>query len=392
MASRFDEIVDRKGTAAIKVEACRALFGSEDAIPMWVADMDVKTAPDITEALTRRAVHGIYGYTAVSDDDYNAVINWVRTRFGAEIRREWIGWGEGVVSSIYQVVNALTRPGDRIVIQTPVYTPFYNAIRDTGREIRSNKLINNDNYYTMDFEDLETALRGGARMMILCSPHNPVGRVWTRDEISRVVELCRKYDVVLISDEIHSGFIYRDFKQTTVMGFDYDNAIVMISASKAFNLAGLGLSNMIIRREDYKKRIESMAHAAGAENGTNNVFGLIAQRTAYEKCGAWLDELTAYIESNADETMRRLAAEMPLIRCRKPEGTYLMWMDMSALGTAEEVFKALCKAGVGLNRGADYGEKNQCDGYMRFNVACPRAQLDRALDAMVCAYKELTQA
>ena len=165
--SRFDEMIDRRGTAAIKVDACKGLFGREDTVPMWVADMDVATAPEITEALCKRAAHGIYGYTEAQDGDYQAVIDWVKARFGAEIKREWIMWGAGVVTSIFKVINALTRPGDKIVIQTPVYTPFYGAVRDTGRELRTNRLIEKDGYYTMDFDDLETAFRGGARAMIL---------------------------------------------------------------------------------------------------------------------------------------------------------------------------------------------------------------------------------
>ena len=390
--SRFDELIDRRGTAAIKVDACKGLFGREDTVPMWVADMDVATAPEITEALCKRAAHGIYGYTEAQDGDYQAVIDWVKARFGAEIKREWIMWGAGVVTSIFKVINALTRPGDKIVIQTPVYTPFYGAVRDTGRELRTNRLIEKDGYYTMDFDDLETAFRGGARAMILCSPHNPIGRVWNRDEIDRVVALCRKYDVLLIADEIHAGFIFKGQKQNSIMNYDYDNAIVMISASKAFNLAGLGMSNIIVRRADYIKRINERSHAAGASGGDNNVFGLIAQRTAYEKCGAWLDELTDYIEANVDETLRRIEREMPLIKCHKPEGTYLMWLNMKALGKSDDVYKALCNAGVGLSRGEGYGEPGQCDGYMRFNVACPRKQLDMALDRMLAAYKELAKA
>ena len=389
--SQFDRETDRRGTAAVKLTGCKELFGRDDVVPMWVADMDVSTAPQITRALEARAAHGIFGYTDQTDEDYAAITGWLHDRFGAEVKREWIMWGTGVVSAMRIAVNALTREGDRIVIQTPVYTPFFMAVRQAGRTLRTSRLIDRDGHYEMDFEDLENAFRGGARAMILCSPHNPVGRVWTRAELERLVELCRRYDVLLISDEIHAGFIYKGYRQSSILTFDYENSIMLTSASKSFNLAGLGICNMIVRREDYRKRIGDFMHSVGASDGSNNVFGLIAQRTAYSKCGPWLDELTAYIEGNVDATLERIARDMPLIRCRRPEGTYLMWLDMRALGDPDAVFRALCEAGVGLNRGEGYGEGDQCAGYMRFNVACPRAQLERALECMARAYAVLTQ-
>ena len=389
--SQFDRETDRRGTAAVKLTGCKELFGRDDVVPMWVADMDVSTAPQITRALEARAAHGIFGYTDQTDEDYAAITGWLHDRFGAEVKREWIMWGTGVVSAMRIAVNALTREGDRIVIQTPVYTPFFMAVRQAGRTLRTSRLIDHDGHYEMDFEDLENAFRGGARAMILCRPHNPVGRVWTRAELERLVELCRRYDVLLISDEIHAGFIYKGHRQSSILTFDYENSIMLTSASKSFNLAGLGICNMIVRREDYRKRIGDFMHSVGASDGSNNVFGLIAQRTAYSECGPWLDELTAYIEGNVDATLERIARDMPLIRCRRPEGTYLMWLDMRALGDPDEVFRALCEAGVGLNRGEGYGEGDQCAGYMRFNVACPRAQLERALECMARAYAVLTQ-
>jgi cystathionine beta-lyase len=388
--SQFDNIIDRTGTSAIKLIECKALFGREDIVPMWVADMDVATAPQITKALAERAAHGIYGYTGESDADYAAIEGWLKNRFGVSIERDWIMWSANVVSAIRFAINALTREGDRVVIQTPVYTPFFMAVRDAGRELRRSPLINTDGYYTMDYDDLETAFRGGARAMVLCNPHNPVGRVWTRDEMTRLVELCRRYDVTLISDEIHAGFIYKGYTHNSVLNFDYENSIMLMSASKSFNLAGLGISNMIVRRKDWRERISAFTRRVGASDGSNNVFGSIAQRVAYTECGGWLDELTAYVEGNADETLRRIREEMPLIRCRRPEGTYLMWLDTRALAPADDVFRALCEAGVGLNRGDGYGEGKECTGYMRLNVACPRAQLDKALDCMVRAYGALT--
>ena len=217
-----------------------------------------------------------------------------------------------------------------------------------------------------------------------------MGRVWTREEMARLVELCRKYDVLLLSDEIHDGFIFKGHKHTSVLTFDYDNVIMLMSATKSFNLAGLGISNMIVPRRDYRELISRFMQCNGANNGANNVFGSVAQRTAYTRCGKWLDELTEYIEANVDVTLKRLAETMPLIKCRKPEGTYLMWLDARALGEPDAVFKALCEAGVGLNRGEGYGVGNQCAGYLRFNVACPRAQLEAALDCMEKAYRALT--
>lgn len=389
--SQFDQEIDRRGTAAEKLLACKKLFGREDVVPMWVADMDVATAPQIVDALARRAAHGIFGYTGQTDEDYAAILGWLKHRFGVEARREWIMWSTNVVSAIRVAINALTREGDRVVIQTPVYTPFFMAVRDAGRELRLSRLIEKDGYYEMDYEDLENAFRGGARAMVLCSPHNPVGRVWTREELKRLVELCRRYDVMLISDEIHAGFIYKGYRQTSILTFDYENSIMLMSASKAFNLAGLGISNMIVRRADYRSRMSNFMRRTGASDGANNVFGLTAQRTAYAECGPWLDELTDYIEANVDRTLECIAREMPLIRCRRPEGTYLMWLNMRALGKPDDVFHALCEAGVGLNRGEGYGEGDQCAGYMRFNVACPRAQLERALACMTRAYAALTQ-
>ena len=212
--SQFDRETDRRGTAAVKLTGCKELFGRDDVVPMWVADMDVSTAPQITRALEARAAHGIFGYTDQTDEDYAAITGWLHDRFGADVKREWIMWGTGVVSAMRIAVNALTREGDRIVIQPPVYTPFFMAVRQAGRTLRTSRLIDRDGHYEMDFEDLENAFRGGARAMILCSPHNPVGRVWTRAELERLVELCRRYDVLLISDEIHAGFIYKGYRQS----------------------------------------------------------------------------------------------------------------------------------------------------------------------------------
>ena len=388
--SQFDRIIDRRGTSAEKLLACKSIFGSEDVIPMWVADMDVATAPEIVEALKARAEHGIFGYTGEVDADYDAVIGWLRDRFGAHAEREWIMWSSNVVCAIRAAVNALTRPGDKVIIATPVYTPFFNAVRDAGRTLRPSPLLEQDGYFTLDYADLENAFRGGARMMVMCNPHNPVGRVWTREEMGRLVELCRRYDAILVSDEIHDGFIFKGHKHNSVLTFDYDNAIMLMSATKSFNLAGLGISNMIVPRRDYREQISRFMQASGASNGANNVFGSVAQRTAYTRCGKWLDELTEYIEGNVDRTLARLSADMPLIKCRRPEGTYLMWLDARALGEPDAVFRALCEAGVGLNRGEGYGVGNQCAGYLRFNVACPRAQLEAALDCMEKAYRALT--
>ena len=379
----FDKIVDRHGTNSYKWDICN----DKDIIPMWVADMDFPVLPDITEALKKRVEHGIFGYTLVPDSYYDAIIKWFGRRHDWKIQRDWIIYTSGVVPAISAVVKAFTEPGDKVVVQTPVYNCFFSSIRNQGCEIVENKLLpvcdENDNYtYKIDFDDLERKLSDDkVKIFLLCNPHNPACRVWTKEELAHINELCLKHDVLVVSDEIHCEIVMPGYKFTPFASVNkecQDNCITLNSPTKAFNIAGLQIANIVTNNKDWYNRIDKVINIF--ELCDVNPFGVIALQEAYNNGEMWLKELNEYIQANYTILHDYIAAHLPYLKVYKLEGTYLAWIDITATNmTSEAITDKLLKAAkVMVNSGTMYGAEAG-KGYIRVNLATPQQILKEGL-------------
>ena len=373
----FDEIVPRRGTSSYKWDSAP----SDDVLPLWVADMDFRTAPPITDALRRRVEHGIFGYTRVPDDYYDAVISWFSSRHGWTIGRGQIVYTSGVVPALSAIIKALTRPGDKVLIQTPVYNCFFSSIRNNGCEAVSNPLIYTGDSYVIDFDDLERkAADGRVKLMLLCNPHNPAGRVWTRSELMRIGEICLRHGVTVVSDEIHCELTFAGHEYTPFASLSEElrrASVVCVSPSKAFNIAGLQIANIVAPDDEVRRRIDRAIN--DNEVCDVNPFGVIATVAAYREGAEWLGQLIDYIYGNYLFMKDFCAERLPAFRLNVLEGTYLVWMDCRSLGmTSEELERRLLdEAGLWLNAGTMYGSDGE--GFMRWNIACPRSRLSEAL-------------
>lgn len=387
MESIFDEEIERRGSGSYKWDSA----SDRDLLPMWVADMDFRTAPVIMEALRRRTEHGIFGYTAVGDDYYKALTGWFDTRHSYRIDRRNVIYTSGVVPALSATIKALTLPGDGVIAQTPVYNCFFSSIRNNGCSLIRNPLIRCDMpdgrfSYTMDFDGLEAAAsRPDAKLLLLCNPHNPAGRAWKRDELEKVADICRRHGVRVISDEIHG--------ELTMPGFNYvpygtvDNeAVVCLSPSKAFNIAGLQIANIVCPDAPVREAIDRAININ--EVCDVNPFGVEALKAAYTCQGAaWLDSLRSYIHENYRLTCETMQHELPQYPISKLEATYLPWIDVRASGLASSELENRLKheAKVWLNSGEMYGDT----GYLRLNIACRRSVLAEGLRRMTGYLKRL---
>lgn len=366
----FDKTIDRRATNSYKWDSA-----PEGVLPMWVADMDFRTAPAIIDALQKRVAHGIFGYTRVPDAYYDAVTSWFSRRHGWDIDREWIIYTSGVVPAVSAVIKALTVPGDKVIVQTPVYNCFFSSIRNNGCEIVSNPLRRTADTYEMDFDALERcAADPRAKVMLLCNPHNPAGRVWTPDELTRLGNICLRNGVTVVSDEIHCELVYQGFKYTPFASLSdafLHRSVTCVSPSKAFNIAGLQIANIVTFDADLRRRIDKTININ--EVCDVNPFGVAATIAAYNEGEEWLNQLVDYLHGNYEamaEFCRRELAEFPITRL---EGTYLVWMDCSSLGMSSDALEhaLLDDARLWLNAGTMYGAEGE--GYMRWNIACPRS-------------------
>lgn len=369
----FDKLISRRGTDSYKWDSAK----NEEVLPMWVADMDFHTAPAIVDTLRRRVEHGIFGYTRVPDSYYEAVTDWFARRHNWTIDREWIIYTSGVVPAVSAIIKALTTPGDKVLVQTPVYNCFFSSIRNNGCEIVSSPLLKTGDTYRIDYDDLEQkAADEKAKVMLLCNPHNPAGRVWTREELMRVGDICLRHGVTVVSDEIHGelvfpGYIYTPFASLSD-GF-LQHSVTCISPSKAFNIAGLQIANMVCADEEMRRKIDKAININ--EVCDVNPFGVIATIAAYNEGEEWLRQLLEYLYENYIR-MRDFCREyLPDFLITRLEGTYLVWMDCRKLKrTSEELEKVLIEeAALHLNAGSMYGVEGE--GFMRWNIACPRARL-----------------
>jgi cystathionine beta-lyase len=383
----FDRIIPREGTGAVKLEWRKQLFGREEVIPMWVADMDFAVPPCVSDAIRQRAEHPIFGYTALTDSYYEAIIGWQRRRMGWEIQKDWLFFTPGVVTALNLLVETFTRPGDGVIVQPPVYFPFFWAVERNGRKLLLNRLSEVNGVYGIDWEDLEANIRSGAKMLILCSPHNPVSRAWTREELERIGQLCLENGVLILSDEIHGDLVlpgHTHIPMATLSEEIARNTITCIAPSKTFNLAGMFTSSIIIPDENLRKKYkvnEERIHLSP------NIFGIVASEAAYAHGGEWLDELLLYLGSNAEFVRNAFEKQMPRVKMSPLEATYLMWLDFRELNlTDEELEKALVnKAGVGLSPGRIFGPGGE--GFQRLNIACPRSVLEKVTENIIRTFK-----
>lgn len=364
----FDKTIDRRATNSYKWDSA-----PEGVLPMWVADMDFRTASAIIDALQKRVAHGIFGYTRVPDAYYGAVTSWFSRRHGWDIDREWIIYTSGVVPAVSAVIKALTVPGDKVIVQTPVYNCFFSSIRNNGCEIVSNPLRRTADTYEMDFDALERcAADPRAKVMLLCNPHNPAGRVWTPDELTRLGNICLRNGVTVVADEIHCELVYQGFKYTPFASLSdafLHRSVTCVSPSKAFNIAGLQIANIVAFDNDLRSRIDKAININ--EVCDVNPFGVAATIAAYNEGEEWLNQLVDYLHSNYEAMAEFCRRELPEFPITRLEGTYLVWMDCSSLGMPSDALEhaLLDDARLWLNAGTMYG----AEGYMRWNIACPRS-------------------
>ena len=364
----FDKTIDRRATNSYKWDSA-----PEGVLPMWVADMDFRTASAIIDALQKRVAHGIFGYTRVPDAYYDAVTSWFSRRHGWNIDREWIIYTSGVVPAVSAVIKALTVPGDKVIVQTPVYNCFFSSIRNNGCEIVSNPLRRTADTYEMDFDALERcAADQRAKVMLLCNPHNPAGRVWTPDELTRLGNICLRNGVTVVADEIHCELVYQGFKYTPFASLSdafLHRSVTCLSPSKAFNIAGLQIANIVAFDNDLRSRIDKAININ--EVCDVNPFGVAATIAAYNEGEEWLNQLVDYLHGNYEAMAEFCRRELPEFPITRLEGTYLVWMDCSSLGMPSDALEhaLLDDARLWLNAGKMYGAEGE--GYMRWNIACP---------------------
>lgn len=391
MSYNFDEIIDRRNTDCLKYDFAVERGKPADVLPLWVADMDFRTALHIIEKAVADASLGIYGYTESKDDYFQAVANWYRTYFDWNVEKKWLVKTPGIVFAIGLAIKALTKEGDGVMIQQPVYYPFSEVIKDNDRKLVNNALVLRNGHYEIDFEDFEQKIiQEKVKLFVLCSPHNPVGRVWTREELQKIGEICLKYGVKVVSDEIHSDFVYGDRKHyvfTTVDPRFEEFSIVCTAPSKTFNLAGLQASNIFIPNVQIRKAFLKQMSAVGYSQ--LNMIGLHACKAAYETGREWLEELKVYLKGNLDFVREYLEQNLPQIKLIEPEGTYLIWLDCRALGLPEAKLEHLIvhEAKLWLDSGAIFGKDGE--GFERINIACPRAVLEEACKRLYRAVQSI---
>lgn len=380
MKYNFDEIILRRDTNSYKWDTAK----EEDVLPMWVADMDFRTAPAVVEALRKRVEHGIFGYTKVPAAYYETVVDWFRRRHHWTIEKEWIIYTSGVVPALSAIIKALTSPGDKVLVQTPVYNCFFSSIRNDECEMIANPLIYENRTYRIDFDDLEAKTADPqVKLLLLCNPHNPVGRVWTKEELTRIGEICIRHGVWVVADEIHCELVSPGYEYTPFASISEEflmHSVTCTSPSKAFNLAGLQIANIISADPEVRAKIDKAININ--EVCDVNPFGVEALMAAYKEGEEWMEELKLYLYENYSHLKAFFEKYLPEYPVTKLEGTYLVWVDCSALqqSSAEIVETLLAKEKLWVNEGSLYGEAGE--GFIRINIACPRQRLTDGLNRL----------
>lgn len=384
----FDKIIERRHTDCIKYDGVYEEFGCKDVLPMWVADMDFQVPPAVVDAVVACGEHGIYGYTFRSDEGKDAFRDWVARRHGWQVQPEWVSSSPGVVTALALAVRAFTFPRSKVMIMTPVYPPFFSVVRESGRELVCSPLRREYGHYVIDWDNLEKGLRDDVRMLILCNSHNPVGRVWTREELQKIGDLCCKYDVFILSDEIHADLALPGFRHTVMASLSDEIAARTLTAmapSKTFNIAGMMNSVVVASNpavlERYNQELTSLHLDLG------NIFGHVALKAAYRQGGEWLDAMLEYVSGNVDTVIDYLQRELPEVQVCRPEGSFLLWLDFNATGLSHDECgeRLLHRGKIALNDGLAFGEEGR--GFRRMNVGCPRSVLEDGLERIRRAIK-----
>ncbi|WP_189031062.1 MalY/PatB family protein [Paenibacillus albidus] len=377
----FDRVIDRRNTRSYKWDQSEKLFGDKDIMPLWVADMDFESPPAVKEALKRRLEQGIYGYSVPSEGYTQAITGWFRRRHGWDIAPEWISDSPGIVTSLSLSVELFSEPGEAVILQSPVYYPFYDVIQLNGRKVAKNPLILRNGRYEMDYAQLEELMQAGAKLLLLCSPHNPGGRVWLREELLQLGELCLRYGVTVISDEIHCDLAlpgHRHIPFASLSEEIADITLTTLASTKTFNLPGLQTSFIVASNPDLKRKFDARVKALSL-----HMAGFLAPEAveaAYNEGEEWLDELLTYVAANADYAADYLSRNLPEVKIMRPEATYLLWIDCRGLKLDVAGLKRLMhqEAKVAFNEGSVFGSEGE--GYLRINLACPRSILAEALE------------
>lgn len=387
MISEFDRTISRAGTSSLKYDARKSTFGDSEVIPLWVADMDFAVPEAVQRALAQRVAHPVFGYTLFPETLYDSLIHWLSTRHRWNIPRESILFCPGVVPSLHACIMALAKPDGGVIVQPPVYAPFLSAAETCGRKLLLNPLKLEDGRYTFDLDDLERCAKGGGRLLILCSPHNPVGRVWQHEELLALLAVCEKHGITVVSDEIHADLIYPGFRHVPLATLnDKAKIVTAIAPSKTFNIPGLGLSALIVPeaadRVAINKAFDTLHVSA------SNPFSIVAFEAAYREGAPWLEKLMHYLAATRDEVRAFLQQHLPQIKMIEPEGTYLLWLDCRRMGLSDKQLKDffVLKAGVGLSPGVMFGAEG--GGYMRMNIGAPRSLIMQALENIKRAMRE----
>lgn len=375
----FDELIDRTNTNCIKYDARTAFFGKDDLLPLWVADMDFRTPDFIVEAIQKRADHTVYGYTFRSQGYNQAIVDWLRRRHNWTIKPEWISFSPGVVAGLTMAIEALSNPGDGVIIQPPVYFPFFDSVKGTGRELIENPLRIENGRYCFDLEDLKNKITPQTRLLLLSNPHNPGGMAWNEKELGELARICIDNKILIISDEIHSDLIFDGFRHTPLAGISEEiaqNCVICMAPSKSFNTAGLTTSFLVIPNKRHLVAYERVLRLPHLHMG--NIFGNVALEAAYTHGDEWLAQLMEYLQGNYTFLEQFFNEHIPQVKVMRPEATYLIWLDFSSFGLSDEALNdQLINAGVGLNRGVQFGKQGK--GFMRINIGCPHSVLHEAL-------------
>jgi len=389
MKYNFDEIIDRRNTGAIKIERCKALYGSEDVLPLWVADMDFRTPDFIFEAIRERCEHPILGYSMPPKEFYPSLMNWIMDHHQWEVKRSWIGFLPGIVPGLAFAVQSLTVPGDAVIVQPPVYYPFFHVVKNNNRELINNPLKLVNGKYEMDFEDLESKITPNTKLFILCNPHNPGGRVWSEETLKQLAEICAKHNIIVVSDEIHADMVLEGHKHVPFAAVSESAAqisLTFMAPSKTFNMPGLISSSYIIPNEVLRHKFVDFLEASELIGG--NIFAYAATVAAYEKGEEWRKQMLDYVQGNIDFVVDFLKTNIPQIKPMYPEASFLVWLNCKELGMeTDELFDFFAKkAGLGLNKGTTFGPGGEY--HLRLNVACSRLILKQAMEQLSKAVKE----
>ncbi len=384
----FDEIVERRGTDSLKYDMLDTYFGNPNALPLWVADTDFRVPDFIMAAIKKRMDHEVLAYSYRPDSYFQSIIDWLQLRHNWTIEKEMITTSPGVVSAITMLVMALSEPGDKIVVQPPVYFPFFTSIKGTGRKMVENPLIIKEGRYTFDFENFKKNIDSKTKLLILCSPHNPGGMVWTKAELEELSAICLEHHIFVVSDEIHADVVFSGNKHIPLPLISDKmamNSAVLMAASKTFNVAGLSAAFVVIPNKKIRLKYEQVLNTVHVHSG--NIFGNIATEAALQHGSDWLDQLMVYLEGNLNCVESFISTRLPKVKLMKPEATFLVWLDLKAYGLSEKAMaKRLIDGGIALNHGSRFGTGGE--GYFRLNFGCPRSVLEEGL---VLLEKALTQ-